>query len=248
MVAIHAAGAQGMPTDTAAVRRFWVRPVASLVLPGTGQLLGGHDRGAVYVAAELYVLLRFMQLQRDGNRQADAFRQLAFDVARSGFTPVRRDTVFEYYEQMQRFTESGEFDLDPGPGLVPESDVSTYNGAMWRLARRTFWADPDVPPDPTSLEYQQALEFYRLHAVGPAFRWSWGDAPLEQQVFRETIHKSDVALRRARSQLGMLLANHLVSAVDALISRRLAALARRRADWRTTFLPGGARVRLEVAF
>jgi hypothetical protein len=225
-----------------------VRPLASLVAPGAGQFLAHQDRGAVYVAAELYMLLRFVRLQRDGKRQAEAFRRLAFDVARRAFTTLRRDTVFEYYEQMQRFTESGVFDGDAGPGFVPESDATTYNGSVWLLARRTFWADPNVPPDPTSLEYQQALEFYRQHAVGPAFRWSWTDATLEHEVFRETIRKSDAALRRASSQLGLLLANHLVSAVDAIISRRLAAVAQRRAEMRTTLGPGSATVRFLVAF
>src|SRR5918996_4259243 len=215
------AAAQAPPPDSTRAR-LWVRPVASLVAPGTGQLLAGQDRGAAYIAAEVWVIFRFVHFERDGRRGADEFRRLAFEVARSGFTGVRRDTVFEYYEQMQRFRDSGEFDRDPGPAFAPEPDASTYNGSVWLLARRTFWPDPTVPPDPTSLEYQRALEFYRARAVSPGFRWSWRNAVLEHQVFRETIRRSDRALRRAQVQLGLLLANHLLSTVDAVISSRLA--------------------------
>lgn len=200
------------------------------------------------MAIEAYLLLRFFELQREGDEQAAAFRQLAFDAARSAFTSVRRDTAFVYYEQMQHYTESGLYDADPGPRLVPEADATTYNGSVWRLARRTYWADPDLPPDPTSLEYQQALEFYRRHAVGSDFLWSWRNAALEHQVFRETIRKSDSALRQARSQLGLLLANHLASAVDAIISQRLAAITRHPTRVETTLGPGRAVVQLHLAF
>lgn len=239
----------GRPASAQAPARVWLRPVASLVLPGSGQLFGGQDRGAVYLAAELYVLTRYLQLHRDGARAADRFRTIAYEVARREFAAVRRDTVFEYYETMERFSESGRFDRDPGPAFAPESDPATYNGSVWLLARRTFWADPDAPPDPTSPEYQRALQFYRARAVGPDFLWSWRDATLEHQEFRQTIRTSDGAFRRAQSQLGLLLANHVVSVVDALISSRLAAAARRPAELRTSLgRHGRATVRLRVAF
>lgn len=237
------------PSPDSVAQQFWVRPVSSLMLPGTGQFLAGQDRGAAYVAAEIFVLFRYVQFDGDAERAARTFRRLASDVARSAYTTMPRDTVFEYYEQMQRFTDSGAFDRDAGPGLAPETDPQTYNGSVWLLARRTFWPDPDQPPDPTSIEYQLALEFYLSRAVGPDFRWSWHNAALEQQVYREAIRKSDQAFRRAQVQLGLLLANHVLSAVDALISTRLAATARRAAQVRTSIAPDGStRITLRLAF
>jgi hypothetical protein len=223
--------------------------VASFILPGTGQLLTKRDRGLVYLAAEGYVLSRFIHLSLGARRGARRYRDLAYTVARRGFTTVRRDTVFEYYEMMEKFTASGEFDLDPGPGLTPEPDLTTYNGSVWLLARRTFWADPESPPPPTSPEYQQSLQFYRTHAVGPDFRWSWQSASLEQQEFRATIRTSDDTFRRAQSQLGLLLANHLTSAIDALISTRLSS-GLRRATMVQTMWGGrrGSSIRVQVAF
>jgi hypothetical protein len=248
LVAWGAAAVSGQDTDSTRAR-LWVPPVASLVLPGSGQLLTGRDRGIVYLAAEAFVLSRFLQLTHDAHRGADRYRTLAYAVARRGFVDTRRDTVFEYYEIMEKFPASGEFDRDPGPGLAPEDDPTTYNGSQWLVARRTFWSDPDTPPPPTSPEYQLALQFYTTHAVGPDFRWSWRDAPLEQQEFRATIRSSDDAFRRAQNQLGLLLANHLVSAVDALISSRLSAGLRRPTTVHTLWLGRrGALLRVGIAF
>jgi len=214
--------------------RIWVRPIASLIVPGTGQLMAGRERAAVFMAAELYLVARVLQLNKEAHRESERFRDLAFEVARRSFAAERRDTVFEYYETMERFDESGAYDLDGGPGFAPESNSDTYNGSMWLLARRTYWEDPDVPPNPTSTEFQRALQFYQSRAVGPNYRWSWHGASLEHEVFRQSIRRSDSAFRRTQSQLGLLLANHVLSAVDALIASRLAAALGRRTDFRTT--------------
>ena len=241
---------QGVDSASAPARaRLWLRPLASLVVPGAGQVVAKQDRGLIYLATEAFVLSRYLRLTHDAHRGANRYRDLAFAVARRGFTSTRRDTVFEYYETMERFAASGAFDLDSGPGLSPEDDPTTYNGSVWLLARRTFWPDPNTPPTPTSPEYQLALQFYRSHAVGPDFRWSWRDAPLEQQEFRATIRSSDIAYRRAQNQLGLLLANHLVSAIDALISSRLSAGLRRPTTLHTLWYGRrGALVRVAIAF
>ena len=225
------------------------RPLASLLVPGTGQLLAHQDRGAVYLAAEVYLLSRYLQLDHEAMSEQRRFHNLAFDVARRQFGPTRRDTIFEYYEQMERFPESGNYDADPGPAFVPEADPRTYNGSVWLLARRTFWVDPAVPPDPTSPQYWNAVQFYRARAVGPNFQWSWRDHSLEHEVFRDFIKRSDNAFRRAQNQIGLLLANHVVSTVDALISARLTAAAGRRAEMRTSVgLGGRAQIRFSLAF
>ena len=235
--------------DSARPASVFVRPLASLLLPGTGQLLARQDRGAVYLAAEVYLVSRYLQLDHEATQEAKRFQNLAFEVARRSFMPTRRDTIFEYYEQMERFVESGAYDADPGDPFVPEPDPQTYNGSVWLLARRTYWEDPDVPPDPMSPQYWNAVTFYRARAVGPNFQWSWRDHSLEHQVFRDYMRRSDNAFRRAQNQIGLLLANHLVSAVDALISARLSAATRRNAEMHTTVgLGGRTRVQFSVSF
>lgn len=241
--------AVGQAIDTTPARApLWIRPAASLVLPGSGQLLARQDRGALYLATELYVLSQFLRLNQVARQDAGRFRELAFDVARRSYSPGVRDTTFEYFEQMEKFSASGAFSLGPGPAFVPEDDPTTYNGAVWLLARRTFWDNPNVPPPLDSPQYLRALQFYLTRAVGPNFLWSWKDASLEQQEFRLAIRRSDDAFRQAQNELGLLLANHLVSAIDALISSRLSAAAGRPAHVSTTLGPRRALWHLRVAF
>ena len=246
--ALIAAASLGAAQQQEPPASVFIRPLASLLLPGTGQLLAHQDRGAVYLAAEVYLVSRFLQLDHEAMAEAHRFQNLAFAVARRSYGPVRRDTIFEYYEQMERFAESGAYDADPGAAFVPERDPGTYNGSVWRLARRTYWEDPDVSPDPTSLQYWKALQFYQARAVGPNFQWSWRDHSLEHEVFRDYIKRSDNAFRRAQNQIGLLLANHVLSAVDALISARLSAAAGRAAQMQTSVgLSGRSEVRFSIA-
>jgi len=244
VVAASVAGAQQQKPSPS----IFVRPLASLLVPGTGQLLAHQDRGAVYLAAEVYLVSRFLQLDHEAMAEARRFQDLAFDVARRSYVPMRRDTIFEYYEQMERFAESGSYDTDPGPAFVPEADSLTYNGAVWLLARRTFWEDPNVSPDPTSPPYWRALQFYQARAVGPNYLWSWRNHSLEHEVFRDYIKRSDTAFRRAQNQIGLLLANHVLSAVDALISARMSAAAGRAAEMRTTVSPSRSELRFSFSF
>ena len=235
--------------DSVALReKSWVRPLASLVLPGTGQALSGQDRAAVYGAVEIYVLSRYIQLQHDASMNAELYHQLAFAVAQRGFASVRRDTIFEYYETMEKFTASGRFNTGAGPALNPETDPTTYNGSVWLLARRTYWADPNVPPPPNSPQYQAALSFYVQHAVGPAYQWTWQSASLQQQAFRDLIRTSDNGYRNAQGALGLLLANHVVSALDALISNRLTTATHRTTSLHTVIGPDFSLLSVRVAF
>jgi hypothetical protein len=215
-----------------------VRPIASLLVPGTGQLLGGRSRGAVYLVAEALLITRALTLNSEGRRDQERYRELAMVVARAPYEPVLQDTIFEYYEQMGRWVDSGPFDTDPGPLLVPPDDERTYNGQIWALARTTFFPDPGVAPPADSPEYQRALAFYANRAIGPNFRWSWRNAGLEQDLYRQTISASDEAFRGATTTLGILLVNHLLSAVDAYITERLAG-TRRPLELRTGVRPPG---------
>lgn len=199
----------------------WILPISSAVIPGSGQLLAGKDRGALYLAAEVLLALRFWSLRAEGRRERDLFRDLAFSVARAPYRPARRDTVFEYFEAMDSYVESGPFSTHTGTELIPPTDESTYNGRIWRLARETFLPDPDAPADSASAAYHRALEFYQERAVGANFQWSWRDAGLERDLFSRSIRRSDDAFRLATQYLGLVLVNHLVSAIDALVTERL---------------------------
>jgi len=211
-----------------------LRPLASLLVPGTGQLAGGQARGLVYLAVEAWVVSRALAAGHRGYTEQRQYRELAFDVARRAFSQTRVDGPFDYYETMEKFVESGVYDTDPGTPFTPETDTTTFNGFVWALARRTFFTNPDSAPDPSSPAWNSAIAFYSGRAVTPGFRWSWRGARLEQDVFRGAIRSSDDAFRERTNLFGALVVNHLVSAIDALISvrmgRRHAALPRVRLE------------------
>ena len=203
-------------------RRPWVRPVASLLVPGSGQLLGGRDRGMVYLAAEVWFIARALALSSQGRQERDHFITLGYDVARAQFSAARLDAPWEYYEAMSHWVASGAYSLVGAVSLQPETDTLTYNGAMWLLARRNYLVKPDSIPPPTDPSYQAALAFYRQRAFGAAYRWSWKDARLEMDTYRQAIRSSDDDFRQATTYLGAILLNHLASAVDAFITLRVA--------------------------
>lgn len=195
--------------------------LASATLPGSGQAILRQDRVIAYLAIEAYSWARYVADLRDGRRARTAYRDLASEVARRPYSTTRPIGDFDYYERMEKFAESGAFDAIPGGNVDPEPDTSTANGAIWLLARQTYWEDPWSPPPADSPEYRRAESFYRERAVPADFRWSWANARLEYAEFRRTIHRSNNAFRNSLQDLGLVIANHALSTVDAFITVRL---------------------------
>ncbi len=194
---------------------------ASALVPGAGQWLLGNDRWVPYIAVELWGWITFLNRRSDARSLARDYRDLAWFVARRVSVGDRRDTIFEYYETMTHFAASGTWDADPeAPGVQPEFDQTTFNGDLWALARSLYFPG-GINYQPGTGPYQRALAYYLQNAIPPSFTWAWGDSFLEQQSFRELIRRSDEAYRTSTQILGLILANHVVSAVDALVIGRL---------------------------
>lgn len=206
-----------------AERRRWA-PVASLVLPGAGQALLAQDRFVAYLALEAWSVLEFANQRTEARRQRNRYQALARDVARSLYGPTHPVGTWEYYENMEKYLESGVFDRLPGGEVDPDLDERTFNGFIWLQARATFWVDPSVAPPQASAEYRRAMNFYLDRAVRPEYRWSWRNAQLEQDLYIRTIRRSNMSGRAARAALGIALANHLLAAVDAVITLRVEGL------------------------
>jgi hypothetical protein len=199
---------------------WWV-PLASAVVPGTGQALLGQHRFVAYLAVETFAFLGYLDQRAEQWRETARYEALANSVARSLYPGNLPAGSWAYYEAMEHYIESGVFNLVPGGTFTPEVDATTYNGATWLLARQTYWSDPNVEPDPSSAAYHQALAFYIARAVQPQYRWSWRNAQLEQDVYVQTIEQRNQAARNARMQLGILIANHLLSMVDSYVTLRV---------------------------
>lgn len=210
--------------------------VASAVVPGAGQALLGSGRAIAYGVAEVAGLVVYSVEQRDGTRQRNLYRELSRSVARAQFIPDGPAGTWDYYERMEKYAASGSFDAVPGGSIDPETDQSTYNGSMWLLARQTYWRDPTSSPSPGSPEYQAALAFYSKRAVSPEMRWSWLASPDGFLRYKRAIAGSNSAFKRAEQAVGLVIANHILSAVDAFVSVRLRA--RQSADGRMSVTAG----------
>lgn len=197
--------------------------LASAVLPGAGQAILRQRRAIVYVAIEAFALSSYNGHTRVARRTRDEYRALASNVARAAFSALRPVGDFDYYERMEHFASSGSFDLGPGGGLLePERDTTTFNGAMWLLARRTYWKDPFQQPERGTAEWTRAEQFYVQRAIRPEYRWSWEGAQGEYSLFRQLIRRSNDRYRSAVADLGVVLGNHVLSAIDASVALRLA--------------------------
>lgn len=199
---------------------WWV-PLASAAVPGSGQALLGQDRFVAYLAVELFAVLGYVDQHNAQMHATDRYQGLAANVARSLYPGPYPVGNWAYYEIVEHYPQSGVFNLDPGGTFTPEGDITTYNGAAWLLARQTYWTDPNVQPDPSSAEYRKALAFYLGRAIQPQYRFSWVNARLEQDVYVQTIEQRNQAARDARLQLGILIANHLLSMVDSYVTLRV---------------------------
>ncbi len=202
-------------------RAPWWAPVASGVLPGAGQFALGQQRGVAYLVAEGFFVLQSMAAQRDGDRERERYRAVASDVARKRFSSSRPVGAWAYYESMEERLESGAFDVIPGGAIDPETDPATYNGSRWLLARETYWLNPNVNPGTSSQEYARALAKYVREAVTDEYRWSWRDAQLQWDVYKQTIRSANRSYLRSVNLAGVVGANHLASLVDAYISVRI---------------------------
>ncbi|MBL0939766.1 MAG: hypothetical protein IBJ03_12785 [Gemmatimonadaceae bacterium] len=199
----------------------WWAPVASAVLPGSGQFALRQERSVAYLVADGYLLVQFLVTRRDANNERNSYRSIANEVARQQFGGVGINKSWDYYEILENYLESGAYDRIPGGAIDPETNPDTYNGHRWLQARETYWFDPEVAPPVDSPEYRRALAFYLRYAVTEDFRWSWRDAQLQQDVYRQAIRSANRSYQRAVNYLGLVAMNHLASMIDAYVSVRV---------------------------
>jgi len=160
----------------------------------------------------------FLHRRALGDRRRTDYRDLAWTRGRIQ-AGSRMDGDFDFYERMSNFERSGAFDRDPVTvGLQPEDDPATYNGRIWGLAVGLFLGPGPVGPGAPG--YENALQYYRERAYSDAFLWDWTAQGMAREEFRGLIEESDDAFRTARIAVGLVIANHVTSALDAFLSNR----------------------------
>jgi hypothetical protein len=223
VASMHADSARGTPgrlRRTIDQLPVWSAPLASLAIPGIGQARLHQGRATAYLAAESFLLLQYGKDLREGHRNERDYREIARTIARRNFDLAPPDTIWQYYEKLSEYVESGAFTTATSGPTVPEPDPTTYNGFQWLIARSQFGV-PDDPNERGSVRYQHALDLYESRAVRQPYRWSWRNAQLEKDLYTRTISRTNDAYRRATIDLSAVIANHLLSAIDAFAMVRL---------------------------
>lgn len=200
-----AASAAFVPTVQ--TRRY--APLASVLVPGSGQYLLGNDRFVGYLAVEALAWWMYSKDINDRKAREAQFKEIAREVARAHFSTTLPDGPWSYYEWMRDFPESGVYSKNATGPVVPETDLKTYNGLKWDLFQSIY---------PTTAE---ALAQYERVAIKPEFRWSWLNHRFEQDIYSRYTDKRNDANRAAVRDLLLVGANHIVSMLDAFTTARL---------------------------
>jgi len=202
-----------IPLRSPNAQRF--SPVASVLIPGSGQYMLGEDRSIGYIAVEVLGWLQYAKNSREQAAQEAEFKSLARRVARAGFATGSPDLLpdgdWAYYEKLRDFNESGAYSLTVGGSVTPDTNVTTYNGSRWQLALATFSTR------------EGALAEYMRTAVRPEYEWSWTNAQLQKDRYIRTTDKRNDAYRAGLANLMVIGANHVLSMIDAFTVVRLRA-------------------------
>ena len=212
----------------------------SALVPGLGQRKLGKGRWLAYLAVEGATWIAFGQARWSATDRRDQYRDLAWDVGRT-FNGPRVDGDFPYYEAMEKFEVSGAFDTDPAaPGVQPQMDPSTFNGRAWSLATEIHFP-PGANPLPGDPEYAAALADYQVRAYDEPFEWSWAGQSTAWTDYMDLIESSDGSFRRASQFLGIVVANHLISGIDAFLTSRIQGSGEDQAEARIRLEPSADR-------
>jgi len=191
----------------------------SAVVPGAGQYALGQRRAWVYLALETAGWVLWAERRSAGDELVREYRDFAWERGRIRTEP-RVDGDFDYYETLTKWVQSGAWDADPSAsGVQPETDPSTFNGMIWERAVAIFLpGGPSTPPGDAS--YQSALDYYGAQGYGTEFLWDWSGTGDDQSTYAQILSSSDERYQQATNVLGAILANHLVSSIDAYLSAR----------------------------
>ena len=130
----------------------------------------------------------------------------------------------EYYEDLLKWTSSGDYDNDPNlPGIQPEPDPRTYNGHQWDIARINNYTGSNggLPVPLNAAEQQAALDAYLAKVYLRELNWDWTGLEAESSEYHHLFKRSGSSYRNRNKFTGLLVANHIISVLDVLITQRL---------------------------
>ena len=77
---------------------------------------------------------------------------------------------------------------------------------------------------------------YLVRAYDERFEWTWAGQSADWTDYMDLIESSDDSFRRASQFLGVVIANHLLSAVDAFVTARVQGSGGNQTEVRIRFV------------
>lgn len=221
-----------------------LRIALGVLVPGLPQYLRGQRRAYAFFAAEAAGISGIVYYNVQAHNRRNNYYLMA-RKARNNFVlgglrnnPTEVPDVLlggygEYYEDLTKWASSGDFDKDPSlVGIQPETDRRTYNGHQWHIAKINNYSGSHggLPVAMSAEEEARALEAY-LRAVYPLeYNWDWTGLDAKFTEYDRVFDSAEVSYRRRNSFTIVLIANHILSAVDMLIMEKINQAGSMRAN------------------
>ena len=159
----------------------------SLALPGYSQVSAGHNYGYALMASEVAAIGSYLYM----NEESSALMHESYEYAIKFGHVNPGDYDADFYYNLSRFDSSG-------------FDVNGYNAMIREEAMEQF------PYDPVAQQNYIDTNSYKDDRF-----WDW-DSTDNRSHFNKLRNKSDDYEDYAKVTMGVIILNHLVSAVDYL--------------------------------
>lgn len=165
--------------------------LSSLIIPGSGQLYLGAKRGYLYILTEVGMLAAYFVTRSDAENTRESYRE-----------HVREHVAFEWpYQASEQFEK-----WDP---------IEDYEHATLFDNWRNVYTERNGEP----LDRVGAWYWKDRQAFKDEDREGQHDSP-EREVARTLRDEANDKFERARTFLGIVILNHVISAVEARISAK----------------------------
>jgi len=167
-------------------------PAASVLLPGSGELLmGEYTRGGTLLAIDMLSIYAFVSTDKEIERQRDSYMSFA-----SAYAGVPYGMPRNHYQAVQDFVSS-----------------DYYNDIQEMMARNYYLIYNYVP--------EAYLDYIERNTYTGDEAWNWGNEASWQEYKNMRLRHQRTKMSH-NFALGIMLLNRAVSAIDsALLSRKL---------------------------
>ncbi len=221
----------GGMSDRSGGKSVYIAGVASALVPGAGQAyVGGgvftYARGAAYLGLEIYSWMYRSQKNKDGDHQTEAFIQ----YSERTWDPIKYGTYIN-----ENFDNDGNRAIGANVVARYTEVAAQYAGTPPGKLPKAFWdqlaeVEKKAPGSHKVTNYGYAnQQYFEMIGKYNQFAPGWDDYNESQEIASPSPHQLDYAAQRRYANdlyalgdhaIKGIFFNHVISAVDAMISAR----------------------------